>query len=171
MHGVIRIIRAAERWALTALLIGMSLGYAGQVVIREVSPELATRTSWIEELTVFAMVWLAFLGLGITLERGRHVAMESFVEKFPLAGRKWTFRAVNLVGFAFALYLAKLGWDITVFVRDSGQISPVLDVSMAWLYGVLPIGFGLLALRYLLELAGFSDRSRLRAQSQLEGQP
>ncbi|MCL4801370.1 MAG: TRAP transporter small permease [Burkholderiales bacterium] len=171
MHGVMRVIRAIERWTLTALLIGMSLGYAGQIVIRAVAPEVATRTSWIEELTVFAMVWLAFLGLGLTLERGRHVAMESLVRKLPPAARKWASRAVDLVGFAFAAYLAKLGWDITVFVRDSGQISPVLDVSMAWLYAVLPAGFGLLALRYLLELAGFSDRSRLRPQSQLEGQP
>ncbi|MCZ7563419.1 MAG: TRAP transporter small permease [Burkholderiales bacterium] len=121
MHGVMSVIRAVERWTLTALLIGMSLGYASQVVIREVAPEIATRTSWIEELTVFAMVWLAFLGLGLTLERGRHVAMGSFVEKLPPAARKWASRAVDLVGFAFAAYLAKLGWDITVFVRDSGR--------------------------------------------------
>ncbi len=171
MDRVMRIIRAIERWTLAALLIGMSLGYAGQVIIRGVSPELATRTSWIEELTIFGMVWLAFLGLGITLERGRHVAMESFVEKLSPTARKRLFRVINLVGVAFAAYLAKLGWDITVFVRDSGQISPVLDVSMAWLYGVLPVGFGLLALRYLLELVGYSDRARLRAQAELEGQP
>ncbi len=79
----------------------------------------------------------------------------------PIAGR-------SDCRLAFVAYLAKLGWDITVFVRESGQISPVLDVSMAWLYGVLPVGFGLLALRYLLELVGYSDRSRLRAQSHLE---
>jgi len=163
-----RVIRALERWTLTVLLVGMSLGYAGQVAIRALSPELATRTSWVEELTVFAMVWLAFLGLGIALERGRHVAMESFVERFPPALHEWMFRVINLTGLAFVAYLAKLGWDITVFVRESGQISPVLDVSMAWLYGVLPVGFGLLALRYLLELVGYSDRSRLRAQSHLE---
>lgn len=168
MNGVMGIIRTIERWSLGVLLVGMSLGYAGQVAIRVISPELATRTSWIEELTVFAMVWLAFLGLGIALERGRHVAMESFVERLSPVKHKWMFRVINLVGFAFTAYLAKLGWDITAFVRDSGQISPVLDISMAWLYGVLPIGFGLLALRYLLELVGFSDRSRLRTQSHLE---
>jgi C4-dicarboxylate transporter DctQ subunit len=168
MHQLMRIISVIERWVLTLLLVGMSLGYAGQVAIREISPELATRTSWIEELTLFAMVWLAFLGLGIALELGRHVAMESLVAKLGPVSRKWIFRLVNLVGFAFTAYLAKLGWDITTFVRASGQISPVLDISMAWLYGVLPVGFGLLALRYFLELIGYSDRSALRAQQHVE---
>jgi len=40
----------------------------------------------------------------------------------------------------------------------SGQISPTLNISMAVLYASVPVGFALLAVRYLLELLGQTDR-------------
>jgi C4-dicarboxylate transporter, DctQ subunit len=61
---------------------------------------------------------------------------------------------VNLTGLVFCLYLAKLGLDIALLVARSGQISPILTVSMVWLYAVVPLGFLLLALRYLLLFCG-----------------
>ena len=66
--------------------------------------------------------------------------------------------AINLAGLVFSAYLAKIGYDITIFVANSGQTSPTLNISMLWLYVVMPAGFGLLALRYLIELVTPADR-------------
>ncbi len=70
---------------------------------------------------------------------------------------------IDLTGIAFSLYVAKLSLDITLFVMRSGQSSPTLDVSMAWLYAAMPVGFVLLALRYALELRAAGGRLAAKA--------
>ena len=70
-------------------------------------------------------------------------------------------KIINLTGLVFCIFLAKIGFDLAVFIFDSGQISPTLGISMAGLYAPLPIGFALLGLRYLLELLGVQDRTTI----------
>jgi TRAP-type C4-dicarboxylate transport system permease small subunit len=41
-------------------------------------------------------------------------------------------------------------------------------VSMSWLYGPMPLGFVLLALRYALELFGVSDRHKVQVDPMLQ---
>jgi C4-dicarboxylate transporter DctQ subunit len=71
-------------------------------------------------------------------------------------------KLINLSGLIFAVLFAKLSFDFALFVLRSGQISPTLGVSMIALYAPLPLGFTLLALRYLLELIGVQDRFAIK---------
>ena len=82
------------------------------------------------------------------------------LERLPALAGRAVARLIDAVGLAFCAYLAWLGWRMTVFVAGTGQSSPTLGISMAWLYAVLPIGFGLLGLRYGLSLVGVLDRRR-----------
>ena len=157
-HTALNILRAIERALLGGLMLAMSFAYVVNVIARNLAPAFAPRLAWIEEATLIALAWVAFLGLGLALERGRHISMSALLERIQGPAKPWIIGAINLVGLLFSLYLAKLGMDISVFVYKSGQVSPTLNVSMIWLYGVMPVGFVLLALRYALELAGYSSR-------------
>ena len=158
LHIALHILRTIERALLGALMLAMSFAYVVNVVARNLVPALAPQLAWIEEATLIALAWVVFLGLGLALERGRHIAMSAFLERIRGPAKPWIVGAINLVGLLFSLYIAKIGMDISVFVYRSGQVSPTLNLSMIWLYGVMPAGFGLLALRYALELAGYSRR-------------
>ncbi len=158
LHAALHILRTIERALLGALMLAMSFAYVVNVVARNLLPALAPQLAWIEEATLIALAWVVFLGLGLALERGRHIAMSAFLERTRGPAKPWIIGAINLVGLLFSLYIAKIGMDISVFVYRSGQVSPTLNLSMIWLYGVMPVGFGLLALRYALELAGCSRR-------------
>lgn len=158
LHIALHILRTIERALLGALMLAMSFAYVVNVVARNLVPALAPQLAWIEEATLIALAWVVFLGLGLALERGRHIAMSAFLERIRGPAKPWIIGAINLVGLLFSLYIAKIGMDISVFVYRSGQVSPTLNLSMIWLYGVMPVGFGLLALRYALELAGYSRR-------------
>jgi len=160
------LLRRLEGGVLAALLLGMSALYLLNVAVRNLASAYAATFDWLEEATLFGLAWLVFLGLGLTLEAGRHIAMTALFERCGAAARRWIGIVINLIGFVFSLYIAKVGWDITAFVLRSGQISPSLDVSMAWLYAVMPVGFGLLALRYLLELIGVTARYRIAGRGQ-----
>jgi len=164
LHNALQVLRIVERSLLAGLMLLMSFAYVINVVARNVYPAIAPQLAWIEEATLISLAWVVFLGLGLALERGRHIAMSAFLERMKGAPKLWVVGAINLVGLLFSLYIAKIGIDISLFVYRSGQVSPTLNVSMAWLYGVVPVGFGLLALRYGLELLRRSNRFEPAAQ-------
>jgi C4-dicarboxylate transporter DctQ subunit len=144
-------------------MILMALAYAFNVAVRELAATQAAKFAWIEEACLFGLAWVVFLGLGLALERGRQIAMTSVLERLAPRLRRALKFLIDLVGLVFSLYIAKLALDNTLFVARSGQLSPTLDVSMAWLYAAMPVGFVLLALRYALELRGGEGRYAVRA--------
>jgi C4-dicarboxylate transporter DctQ subunit len=166
MRAVLELLRRLERAAVAALMILMSLAYALNVGVRELAPAQAARFAWIEEACLYALAWMVFLGLGLALERGRHIAMTSLLERLAPRLRRSLRLAIDVTGLAFSLYVAKLSLDITLLVLRSGQASPTLELSTAWLYGAMPAGFALLALRYALELAAPQGRLAARVASQ-----
>lgn len=155
-------IRLTERFFIAVVMIAMSLLYFLNVVVRFFSPRLATELAWIDEATLFGLAWLVFLGLGLALERRRHIAMTAVLDGLAPASARIAHVAINAAGLAFCVLLTKFSFDLAVFIYNSGQISPTLGTTMLWLYAPLPIGFALMSLRYLLELAGFQNRFLIR---------
>src|SRR5215211_4470053 len=124
MRRMLELLRRTERGVLAALMIAMALTYAFNVAVRELAPTQASRFAWIEEACLFSLAWVVFLGLGLALERGRHIAMTSVLQRLAPRLRRPVKFVIDLAGLAFALYVAKLSLDITLFVVRSGQSSP-----------------------------------------------
>ena len=164
---MLAVLRRLESAAAAALMLLMALAYSFNVAVRELAATHASRFAWIEEACLFALAWVVFLGLGLALERGRHIAMTSLLERLAPGTRRPIKLAIDFTGLAFSLYIAWLALDITLFVLRSGQASPTLDLSMAWLYAAMPVGFVLLGLRYALELG--QPVGRLAARTPGEG--
>jgi TRAP-type C4-dicarboxylate transport system permease small subunit len=155
---MLRALRGIEGVVLGAIMLAMSFAYAFNVAVRDLMPALAPHVAWIEEICLFGLVWMIFLGLALGLEGGRHIGMRMVLARLPPTAQRPVKLAINSAGALFSLYLARIGVDITIFVANSGQTSPTLNISMGWLYVVMPVGFSLLALRYLLELFTAADR-------------
>ncbi len=162
LDSVMRIIRKSERALLAILMLAMSLLFFANVAVRELSPSLASDLAWIEEATLFALAWMVFLGLGLALERRRHIAMTAILDKLRPGVARLVQFAINATGLAVSAFLTKISFDLAAFIYNSGQISPTLEISMLGLYAPLPIGFALLTLRYLLELLRIQDRFQIR---------
>jgi C4-dicarboxylate transporter DctQ subunit len=155
-------IRTVERILLAVIMIAMAVMFFINVLARELSPTLAVELAWIEEATLFALAWMVFVGLGLTLERRRHIAMSSYLDSVSPRIGAVLHKLINLSGLVFCLLLTKFSFDFALFVYRSGQISPTLGFSMIGLYLPLPLGFALLSLRYLLELIGAQDRFAIK---------
>lgn len=158
MRKLLDLLARLEQILLAAVILLMVVLFSGAVLAREVSIELARRIEWVDEATRYLMVWMVFLGLGLALARGKHVAMTSFLMHLPERARRLVRRVIDTVGLVFCLYVAWFGAEITLLVLDSGQTSPTLGISNAILYLALPVGFVLLALRYAASLFGLLDR-------------
>ena len=155
---MLSLLKKVESAVLGAIMIMASFGYAFVVFVRILLPKLAPALAWVEEASLFLVIVMVFLGLALGLEQGRHIAMSSLLQRLGEASRRKIKIILDLLGLAFSAYLVKIGFDITKFVLQSGQISPTLGMSMAWLYLAMPVGFGLLALRYLQELFSVTNR-------------
>ena len=155
-------IRLVERALLVIVMLAMAILYSFNVAVREFSPGLASSFAWVEEATLFALAWLVFIGLGLALERRRHIAMTALLDRLGLRAARAVELVINLTGLVVSGFLAKISFDLALFIFNSGQISPTLGVSMLGLYAPLPVGFALLTLRYLLELLRLQDRFRIR---------
>ena len=161
-------LRRLEALLLGVLMLAMSLLYTLNVLVRDLASAYASRFAWIDELCLFGLAWVVFLGLGLTLERGRHLGMTALLQGLAPRLRRGVKLAIDLTGLAFSLYIAHICYTVTLLVLQSGQVSPTLGVSMSWLYGPMPLGFVLLALRYALELFGVSDRHKVQVDPMLQ---
>jgi C4-dicarboxylate transporter, DctQ subunit len=156
IEAALRALRRVERALLAGILLVLSAAFVVNIAVRSLLPAYASTFAWVDEFGIFALAWVVFLGLGLALERRQHIAMTALRESLGPRVERVITVLVNLTGLVFCLYLAKLGLDIAMLVARSGQISPILNVSMVWLYAVVPLGFLQLALRYLLLLCGMA---------------
>lgn len=167
MHRALAVLRQLEGFLLGVLMLAMTFAYTANVLVRQFAATYASRFAWIDEACLFALAWMVFLGLGLALERGRHISMTSLLASLAPRLRRGTKFVIDLVGLVFSLYVAHTCYDVTLLVLKSGQVSPTLNVTMSWLYGPMPVGFALLGVRYLLELLGASDRHAVAAEPAL----
>lgn len=151
-------IRLAERTFLVTLFLAMVFLFFGNVVAREIGGTFASKFAWIEEAVRFMNVFLVFVALGLALEKGRHVGIDTLRDRLPTPIRAVLLKVIDATGFCFSIYLAWLGIGLVQFVLMTGQRSPTLDIPVGWAYCAPVIGFGLLALRFALSFFGIIDR-------------
>ena len=128
------------------------------VVVRTFGGTFASDLAWIEEAVRLMNIFLVFGALGLALERGRHVSIDSVRMALPIRWQSRMVKLVDAVGCLFGGYMAYLSWRLIVFVLKTGQRSPTLDIPMGWIYAAPFTGFSLLFLRYGLSFLGAIDR-------------
>ncbi|WP_108658728.1 TRAP transporter small permease [Acuticoccus kandeliae] len=110
---------------------------------------LSSSLAFPDELIRYLFVWAMFLGAAIALRRNLHAAIGIVVENLPGAAKRVALILATLVSIAFFLVLVSKGWLLTL--RVVPQISPALEVSMAWVYAAVPVGAAFMLI-YAVEL-------------------
>lgn len=155
MLGFVRLI---ERTVIVVIFLSMVVLFTLGVVTREIGGTFASQFAWVEEAVRLLNSYLVFLTLGLALERGRHVGIDTLRDRLPAAIRIPTLRVIDLTGVFFSAYLSYLAYGLAAFVLSTGQRSPTLDIPSGWIYFAPVIGFALLGLRFAASLFGLIDR-------------
>ena len=103
---------------------------------------------WTEEVSQYLMIWIAYLGAGLALREGRHVAVEMLQDRLPTALSRRLRMAIGGLVLAFLGVVTVLGFQFVVFVWN--QETPVLNISLGIPSLAIPIGTLLFALHLLL---------------------
>lgn len=151
--------------ALLTFLFRAGVVLAFAVIVAAVTVQVVSRNflpfspAWTEELTRFALLYLAAFGIGLAYRSGDLVNIDMALEAMPeRAG--WMLRLIGAVLVCvFAALLIEPAWRFVEIGRI--QTSPVLGIRMAWSHGamtVLLVGLALFSVLRVLEmLAGRSD--------------
>ncbi|HEX6723437.1 MAG TPA: TRAP transporter small permease [Burkholderiaceae bacterium] len=134
---------AANRALLIALMAAMALLVFANVVGRYVFNHSFV---WAEELSRYMMVWVGFLGAGLVLRVGAHIAVDVFQDLLPRRAAQVLRVAVVAVLAIALLAMLWLGGQYVQFAW--GQETPVLNWNFGLVYLAIPFG-ALLMLVYL----------------------
>ena len=137
-----RFTRAVERVIAYALVLAVLVGFTN-VVARYVfqKPILGA-----DELQIFLMVWMTFLGVVVVTWRRMHLRMDLVAERLPPAARSWL-RLVEVIA-AAALSALVLGESCRYTARmfEIGRRSDALGLPSWIAHSAVAIAFGLMGL-------------------------
>lgn len=108
--------------------------------------------SWSVDLVRYLAAWLVFLGMSAAHRRGDHVAVTALLGRLPRRRLRAGVRVVEAMTVLIALLIAWLGWLITAQNFERHQVTPALQIDIAWAYLAIPVGFGITALHGLIRV-------------------
>lgn len=142
----LRALGAAVDWAVVVLGVAIVVVVFANVVLHQLSLDIA----WTTEFGELVMVWTTFLGAAAAVRRGAHMAVLEVLELLPRGPRRAADALIQLVIAGVLVLLVWKGW---VAVDASwGNVLTVLDWPMAVQYLSLPVGSALALVFVLWEL-------------------
>jgi TRAP-type C4-dicarboxylate transport system permease small subunit len=153
-HRIAEGLTTALEYLSMALVGLMALLVIVQVILRYVFNDPLT---WSEELARFSFIYLAFAGIGAAYGRRRHMFIDAVLVILPPGMR----RAVefSVAGIATAFLVTVIGITIrTILELHRMEVAtPALELPMAYIYLVIPLGLAALIAQVWLDL--YKERS------------
>ena len=149
MNRLLRGLHRLEDGLLAALLLLLLLLAVGQIGLRWIAD-----TGWLEGETVqrTLVLWIALLGaLGAARER-RHLALDLLPRLLPPLGRRIVWALAQLVAAALCAVMAWYGWSLIELEREAPGVLFAGVPSWAGML-IIPFGFAVLTLRFLIAVA------------------
>jgi len=112
-------------------LVAMVIMVFGNVVLRYAFNSGITVS---EEMSRYCFIWLTYIGAMIAMREGGHLGVDTLVKHLPVMGKKvCLFASEALMLLCNGLFV--LGtWKMHAL--QVSNVSPVVGISMIWIYGV-----------------------------------
>lgn len=104
-----------------------------------------------EELGKFGIVILTFMGLGYAARHHMHIEMSGVYDQLPGKFKYVVDLIINFGSFLVLGFCAYLGIQYVTHLYELGQVSTILRWPLYLTMSVIPLGFFLGALRFLIE--------------------
>lgn len=126
---------ALNRWMLIVLLGAMSIIVFSNVVVRYLTN---ASIPWSEEVSRHMMIWLTFLGSGLVLRCGGHIAIDNLQDALSVCSARALRGVVLLLTVVFLSLLAYYGY---IYVgRTMLQTTAATEIPFGYIYAAMPIG-------------------------------
>ena len=148
LNKIDKVLTHVENAITGSLFIASLLVLGWNIIMRRVFHSAST---WAEEAIRYAIIWVTFVGSSQCAKSGNHVGIDILVEALPKGCRKYVYAFSSLLACGFCVFCAWYGWSLTDMVITNNRVSAAMEMPMWILYISIPIGFGLTAIRFLID--------------------
>lgn len=127
-----------------AVLIVIVVVVSAQVFSRKL---LGTSIRWSEEVALLLMVWMAFISMAIGVEKGLHICISMFYDKFPGPVQYAITKIMDLLMIVFGAAMVKYGMMLIHSTMKSTL--PATKWPACTLYVMIPVS-GIFIIYYSL---------------------
>ena len=112
----------------------------------------AAPTSWSLEINTFLIIYLAVMTAADVKRTNEHIQISFFSDMLGASAQRAVTVFIGIVGIVFCVILTYRGGIMTAQAWQYGErVSSSFGTPMVLPYAMIPIGFGALALQFLLE--------------------
>lgn len=111
---------------------------------------------WTEEIARYLLIFITFVGSAMAMRKGSHIAVEAGLKFMPRRLRHWVMVAIDVLVFAFGLFMA---WTSAELAQNTRQAMISIDVPKAYVYWIVCAAF-----------IGISIYAGLRVSKRLRGE-
>jgi TRAP-type C4-dicarboxylate transport system permease small subunit len=148
LNSIDEIIAKIELIILMVLLSLMVIISFTQVVLRNI---FETGISWADPMLRYTVLWLAFIGASIATRENRHINIDVLTRLLSPKLKKIVSILTNLFALSVCLILLKSSID---FIKIEMQFPSEIFLGLKnWMLEIIiPIGFSMMSLRFLLNI-------------------
>ncbi len=140
-----RALALAENAVLVTLLGVLVVLAGGQILLRQLDIAL----TWVDPLTRLLVLWVGIFGAVAASRDNQHIAIDALSRFLPARGQLAAGAVVGLFASGVCVVLAYEAARFVLF--EHGGNTAALGGVPAWILAlVLPLGFGLIAIRYAM---------------------
>lgn len=150
LNRIERILVACNRWLLILLLVAMACIVFANVVLRYTTGDSIV---WAEEVARHLMIWVTFLGAGLVLRFGGHVAIDNLHQAVSTPAARWL-RTLVAVGIGI-FCLVMIYFSILYVWATRFQTTAATDIPISFIYLAMPVGFLLMFVHLLFIVRGY----------------
>jgi C4-dicarboxylate transporter DctQ subunit len=125
-----------------------------EVVVRYFFPRYLT--DWGSEVVIYLVVWAMLIAGSALVFDGRHIRADLVVRMLPFKAQ-WLLELINLtVGFLYCGIVSYYAVQVVLFARQLDERSESSLQFPLWIFYIaLPLGFGLMSVRYFIRIYRF----------------
>lgn len=117
------------------------------IIVNIVGRAMGHQFAWASELSGYGVVCATYLGLAYVLREGRHVKVELLTERLsPRARAVMRILGDDLFTVVFSVIIVWKSLGLTQVARQSGMVTPLLELPVWPLTLALPVGVALFGL-------------------------
>lgn len=163
LNRIERILVACNRWLLIVLLLAMACIVFANVVLRYTTGDSIV---WAEEVARHLMIWVTFLGAGLVLRFGGHVAIDNLHNAVSTPAA----RAIRLlVAVGIGVFALVMTYSSILYVWATRfQTTAATDIAISWIYSAMPVGFFLLFIHLLFIVRGYVKDGSYMASAEMD---
>ena len=150
--AVLKIIwQNLERWIAMFFIAFLAVILFVEVLFRYI---LYESIGWISEISSFMFVWFIYLSISYITGKDTHIRVQILDLIIPKHWIRYVDICMNFLWLGFNCLMVFYGIQLVLSVIRYPFRTPILDISMASPYSIIPLAFGLMTIRLSVNMYG-----------------